>query len=108
MKLSLKKEMQMSKRLLDKVEVEYNLFYEEVLSFEKQEILNQLSKIRFYDNMHEYVIYNECIPKEIKKYMNNKVCILDWLWQLYLKYECFSIESWEKITEFLLLVTMRN
>lgn len=86
---------------IDKIEAEYNIFKQEILSMNAEEIFNACNKIRFYESVMEYFRYNTIAVDMIVKFCESSDSLLQELWQLYLKYENLQIESWSDIANML-------
>ncbi len=93
---------------IDKIEAEYNIFKQEILSMNAEEIFNACNKIRFYESVMEYFRYNTIAVDMVVKICENSDSLLQELWQLYLKYENLQIESWSDIANMLVCYLVRR
>mgnify|MGYP000850579443 FL=1 len=76
---------------------EYNRFQYQMLKKKKEEIMEKCEKIRFYGCIKEFFQYNEGIPQEIFSFLSKQKDIIHSMWEIYLKYEQLSCESWDQI-----------
>lgn len=79
------------------IELEYSIFKFRMLSKTPREIYDNCNVIRFYECVHEYLIYNENVPGEFMEHIKTGQNILRELYHIYLKYEGIRIDSWEEI-----------
>lgn len=87
--------------VIDKIEVEYNTFKQEILSMNAEEIFNACNRIRFYESVMEYFRYNTVAVDMMVRFYEKTDSLLQELWQLYLKNESLQIESWNDIANML-------
>ena len=78
---------------------EYNRFQYRMLKKKKEEIIDKCEKIRFYGCIKELFQYNEGISQEIFSFLSKQKDIIHSMWEIYLKYEQLSCESWDQIEE---------
>lgn len=90
------------------VQREYGKFREQILSLPPEQIADMCSKIYFYKCLYDYFMYNENISDSvIEKMKSNKNLIVE-CWNVYLKYENLSCNSWDNIDELVKILEMEN
>lgn len=77
-----------------KVLDEYEQFETEMLNKAKIEIYHSCLKITFWSSLKEFFEYNDAIDSVIINGLIDEPCILEALWQTYLKYEELQIINW--------------
>ena len=100
--------------LILNVVMEYEEFKAHELTKTAEELFEEVEKIYFYKNIHEFFIMfdfddESLIAREIKEICyrgaTEVVNLIDYLWFQYLKYDGVSVSSFSQIEEFLDLAT---
>lgn len=79
------------------IELEYSIFKFKMLSKTSHEIYDSCNIIRFYECVHEYLLYNENVSAEFMDHIKIRNNVLEELYEIYLKYESLRIDSWDEI-----------
>ena len=89
--------------LSDRVDKEYKEYKENVINTKtKEEIFDENYKIRFHEEMHEFLSYTDNVyisAEDIKKLALLKGNIFDLLYDYYIEMEYAALGNWEQISD---------
>lgn len=94
-----RKECMIDRAYIKNVSEEYWKYRKQTLELSPEQIWDGCLRIRFYSCMYEYFLYNEKISETAAEKLATDSSILAGCWELYLKYEELSVESWTDIDE---------
>ena len=99
----------MEKELIDRLEVEHELFYCRTIAQPPEQVYDQCNIIRFHECIYEYFLYCEEINKEHIGACLREREIFAALHGIYLEYESLDVSTWEQIGELLnMLVSLQK
>lgn len=79
-------------------EMEYEAFRNRMLNRDKECIFESAAKIRFYENIHDYIQSEDTLDYETATKINTMTPISE-LWDTYLSSDYLSVDSFEDISE---------
>lgn len=80
-----------------RIQREYNGFQYHVLKMKKKDIMDECSKIQFYNCIREFFQYNSSISEDVFSFLLPKKAIIYSMWEIYLKHENLGCSTWEQV-----------
>ena len=87
--------------LYRRTEKEYRRFHHKMMNQSKTALWDGCHKVLFYSTIKEYFEYQKEIPEKYLKVLLSYSHPIEMMWEIYLKYEEISIETWDGIEDLL-------
>ena len=91
----------MERRFMERIKAEHALFKFEMLSGCRREIYENCNKIRFYETVFEYFLYQNALDTKVVEAGLQTDDFMTELYRMYLKYEGLDVGTWEQTESFL-------